>query len=101
VGIVAIFKFWLSGASGAVRKGMADYANLVSLLCELIQKYNRKSIALTEESSLTADVGLSSLEVMELVEQIEDHLDISIPLNILPHIDSIGDLATKLQELTP
>ena len=80
---------------------MTDYATLVGLLCELIQKYNRKSIALTEESSLTADVGLSSLEVMELVEQIEDHLDISIPLNILPHIDTIGDLADKLQELTP
>jgi acyl carrier protein len=84
----------------AVGEGMTDYSDLISLLCELIQKYNRKSVALTEESSLTADVGLSSLEVMELVEQIEDHLDISIPLNILPHIDSIGDLARKLQELT-
>ena len=32
---------------------------------------------------------------------IEDHFDISIPLNILPDVNTIGDLATRIQELNP
>lgn len=78
---------------------MADYGEQLSFLCDLIAAYNRKGIALGEGTGLTSDLGLSSLEVMELVEQIEDHYDISIPLNILPDVSTIGDLARKLAEL--
>lgn len=78
---------------------MADYQAQVTFLCGLIEKYNRKGVALGEHTGLTADLGLSSLEVMELVEQIEDHYDISIPLNILPDVSTIGDLARKVSEL--
>ena len=78
---------------------MADYSDQLSFLCGLIEAYNRKRISLGENTGLTSDLGLSSLEVMELVEQIEDHYDISIPLNILPDVSTIGDLARKLTEL--
>jgi len=37
--------------------------------------------------------------VMELIEQIEDHFDMSIPLNILPDIRTIHDLALQLEKL--
>ena len=36
---------------------------------------------------------------MEFIEKIEDHFDISIPLNILPDVNTIGDLAKKVREL--
>jgi acyl carrier protein len=36
---------------------------------------------------------------MEFIEKIEDHFDISIPLNILPDVNTIGDLATKVRQL--
>ena len=48
-----------------------------------------------------ADIGLSSLEVMEFIEKIEDHFDITIPLNILPDVNTIGELAKKVRELNP
>jgi acyl carrier protein len=54
---------------------------------------------LSETTELVADIGLSSLEVMEFVEKIEDRFDISIPLNILPDVNTIGDFARKLDEL--
>jgi acyl carrier protein len=78
---------------------MADYGEQLDFLCTLIANYNRKGVALGENTGLTSDLGLSSLEVMELIEQIEDHYDISIPLNILPDVSTIGDLARKLTEL--
>ena len=78
---------------------MTDYQEYVDFLRSVLQRYNRKNVELTEETSLVADIGLSSLEVMESIEQIEDHFDITIPLNILPDVNTIGELARKVHEL--
>ena len=59
----------------------------------------KQDVELTENTDLVTELGLSSLQVMELIEHIEDHFDISISLNILPDINTVGDLARKLQEL--
>lgn len=78
---------------------MTDYRETLEFLCSALQSQNRNDIELTESTRLVADIGLSSLEVMEFIEKIEDHFDISIPLNILPDVNTIGDLAGKVQEL--
>jgi acyl carrier protein len=39
------------------------------------------------------------MKVMELVMQVEDHFDISVPLNILPDVQTIGEFAEQLQKL--
>jgi acyl carrier protein len=44
-------------------------------------------------------VGLDSLKVMDLMMQTEDHFDISVPLNILPYVRTLGDFAEQLQKL--
>jgi acyl carrier protein len=36
-----------------------------------------------------------------MIEQIEDDFDISVPLNILPDIRTLGDLARQLEKLQP
>ena len=54
---------------------------------------------LSEDSDLINELGLSSLQVMELIEQIEDRFDISVPLNILPDVITIRDLAQQLERL--
>ena len=36
---------------------------------------------------------------MKLVEQVEDEYDISIPLNILPDVQTIKDFVMQLQKL--
>ncbi|MCX2977964.1 acyl carrier protein [Candidatus Marimicrobium litorale] len=78
---------------------MAEYQEYLDFLYSALAAHNKKSLVLTEEISLVADIGLSSLEVMEFIEKIEDHFDISIPLNILPDVNTIGDLAKKVREL--
>ena len=78
---------------------MADYQEYLGFICSVLQAYNRKNVELTDHTGLVADIGLSSLEVMESIEQIEDHFDISIPLNILPDVNTIGELAKKVHEL--
>tara|TARA_B110000503_G_C7111550_1_gene398344 strand:- start:308 stop:550 length:243 start_codon:yes stop_codon:yes gene_type:complete len=78
---------------------MTDYQEYLNFLYSALKFQNKKQIALSEDTALVADLGLSSLEVMEFIEKIEDHFDISIPLNILPDVNTIGDLAKKVREL--
>ena len=53
----------------------------------------------SEHTDLANDIGLTSLQAMELIALLEDELDVTIPLNILPEIRTIGDLAHKLDTI--
>ena len=80
---------------------MAKYQEYLTFMYSALEQLNKKDLTLSETTDLVADIGLSSLEVMELIEKIEDHFDISIPLNILPDVNTVGELAQKVQELNP
>jgi acyl carrier protein len=78
---------------------MTKYQDYLDFMLLVLQKRSEGTVALSANTELVGDIGLTSLEVMELIEKIEDHFDISIPLNILPDINTLGDLARKLHEL--
>jgi acyl carrier protein len=79
---------------------MPDYDTFLSRIYEILRPFAKQGIILNEDSELVTELGLTSLQVMELIEQIEDHFDISIPLNILPDIRTVRDLASQLEKLT-
>jgi acyl carrier protein len=79
---------------------MPDYNDFLSRIYEILKPFAKHGLILNEDSELVAELGLTSLQVMELIEQIEDHFDISVPLNILPDIRTIRDLAQNLERLT-
>ena len=78
---------------------MPSKKDILDHLYELVRPYSETPLELREQSRLIDDVGLSSMKVMELVMQIEDHFDISVPLNILPDVHTIGDFAEHVQKL--
>ena len=49
---------------------------------------------------LVNDLGLDSVKFMEILEILEDSFDISIPINILPGISTVEDLAIEILNLT-
>jgi acyl carrier protein len=54
----------------------------------------------TADLDLVNDLGLDSIKVMEILETLEDSFDISIPINILPGVRTVKDLAYEIQNLT-
>ena len=78
---------------------MQSKEDILEQLYKLVRPYTKKPIKLGEETGLTNEVGLDSVKVMDLMTQTEDHFDISIPLNILPDVRTIGDFAEQLQKL--
>ncbi len=78
---------------------MQSEEEILDQLYELIRPHSEQSIVLSEQTRIMDDVGLDSMKVMELVMQIEDHFDVSVPLNILPDMKTIGEFAKHLETL--
>ena len=48
------------------------------------------------DRALTGELGLESVQVMNLVMEIEDNLDISVPIDALADIQTLNQLTEKL-----
>ena len=79
---------------------MPDYSSILAELIRVLQSYAKEGQHIAEDSELVAQLGLDSVKIMDLLLRIEDHYDISIPLNILPDIRTVKDLAVELEKLT-
>jgi len=78
---------------------MQDYQSILKKIYELLDPLVDEGIGIQEETDFVIDLGFDSLKVMKLVEQVEDHYDISIPLNILPDVRTIKDFVLQLEKL--
>jgi acyl carrier protein len=81
-------------------QALHDYETILAQIYELLDPLVEADIDIQEESDFVADLGFDSLKVMKLLEKVEDCYDISIPLNILPDIQTIKDFVIQLQRLT-
>lgn len=78
---------------------MTDPQKMLSDITAFIAPLVPEGQQLTPETDLVADLGFDSLKVMRLLEDVEDSYDISIPLNILPEIRTVGDFCSQLQRI--
>ncbi|MCU0561177.1 MAG: acyl carrier protein [Desulfobacterales bacterium] len=78
---------------------MPDYNELLQQVVELIRPLAPPERPVAADTDLVADLEFDSLKVMSLVEQVEEHFDISVPLNILPDIRTVKEFTVQLQRL--
>ena len=68
-------------------------------ICDLIQPFNQKAVALTTDTTFASDLELDSLAVMDMLAAIEDHFDVTVPLNILPDLETVGQVAEAIKTI--
>ena len=78
---------------------MARYETILPQLYEILQPHGQEGQTLSEETELVADLNLDSLKVMELLLELEERFDISIPLNIVSDVRTIGDFTRQIEQL--
>ncbi len=64
---------------------------------ELLGNFNPNGIEITDATDITADLSIDSVAVMDLVMTIEDKYNISIPINALTDVRTVGDLVGTVQ----
>lgn len=65
---------------------------------KIIEEYVDGDCEITKDSALVDDLGLSSLEVINIVAAFEDEFDIEVPDRIIPTLRTIGDIVKYLEE---
>lgn len=63
----------------------------------ILKEYCEIDGEITRDSALTDDLGLSSLDVINIVAEFEDEFDIEIPDRIIPTLRTVGDIADYLE----
>ncbi|MDE1147192.1 MAG: acyl carrier protein [Azospirillaceae bacterium] len=70
-----------------------------ALVLDALKASLQNPIELSDDTNITEGLGLDSVAVMDFVMEIEDALDISIPLDRIAEVKTIGDLITTAHDL--
>ena len=65
----------------------------------VLQRVSGRPIEVGTSGELAADLGFDSLKTLEFVAALEDHFDVSIPLNDLPSIKSVAQVVDHVSAL--
>ena len=79
---------------------MADRSTVYPRIVELLAPFNKSGVAIGEGTRFADDLELDSLTVMDFVASVEDEWDIILPLNRLPDIETVGELADAVVEIS-
>ena len=66
---------------------------------EVLKNVSRRPIDPTPASDLAADLGFDSLQILEVVAELEDRFDISIPLNDVPAARTVAQVVAQVAAL--
>jgi acyl carrier protein len=59
----------------------------------------RNPVDLTDQTNIANDLGLDSVAVMDFVMEIEDQLNVSVPLDRIAEVQTLGDLVETLHNV--
>lgn len=76
---------------------MTDYQEILTQVIEKVSELAGRPVQ--KETDLIDELALDSMKAMRLIQEIEDHFDLSIPINLLPEIRTVEDLARKIEVL--
>ena len=79
---------------------MPRYDEILPQLYEVLRPYAQDGQILSDSTELVKDLGLDSMKVMQLLLEAEEQFDISIPLNVVSDVRTVGDFARQIEQLT-
>jgi acyl carrier protein len=67
--------------------------DLIAEISEMLSGLNKAGIEITANTDFNADLNVDSVAVMDFVLTVEDRYDISIPINQLSEVNTVGQFA--------
>ncbi|HFB65805.1 MAG TPA: acyl carrier protein [Aeromonadales bacterium] len=79
---------------------MAEYQRILSNIHDRLKVLTKGLYDIDENTELVGHLNLESLQIMELILDIEDHFDVAIPISMLSDVRTVKDLVVKIEKLT-
>jgi acyl carrier protein len=74
-------------------------AHIEEGVIDVLKKVSRRPIAPVLSHDLVTDLGFDSLQLLEIIAELEDRFDISIPLNDVPSTRSVSQIVAQVAQL--
>ena len=78
---------------------MTDRTEIFETIAPLIERFNKKGVAIGDSTTFAGDLEWDSLTVMDFVAEIEDEFDIIITMNMQAEIETVGQLVDAVAKL--
>lgn len=76
-----------------------QFIAILALINKEVRKVKPESPPIKANTGLTSDLGLDSVQILEMLMNLEDDLDMSIPINRLGDVHTAGQLADHLVKM--
>ena len=75
------------------------HSDIETGVIQVLKSVSRRPIEPTLDSDLVADLGFDSLQVLEVIAELEDRFDVSIPLNDVPAARTVAQVVAQVTAL--
>jgi acyl carrier protein len=72
---------------------------IFSAVTTALEPYRKEGTRIAAETDISQDLNLDSVAVLDLLMELEEKFDVSIPLNLVPEIRTVGELADTVRRL--
>lgn len=73
--------------------------DVFSAVASALEPFRKGEVLVTADTDISQDLNLDSVAVLDLLMELEEKFDVSIPLNLVPEIRTVGDLAATIHKL--
>ena len=73
--------------------------DILRLLAQRLASFANPELEITPDTNLITQLAIDSIKLLNLIMELEDHFDISIPLNALTDVVTVRDLANLVYKL--
>ncbi len=72
---------------------------ITELLCQRLAHFTNAESEISSETNLITHLAIDSVKLLNLIMEIEDQFDISVPLNALVDVLTVQDLANLIYKI--
>lgn len=72
---------------------------ILKLLCERLASLAKVDFEITSETNLITQLAIDSIKLLNLIMEIEDNFDISVPVNALTDVVTVRNLADLIYRI--
>ena len=77
----------------------SDYDEILQRLYHHLKKFCSPDVQITPETDLINELAIDSVKLLNLIMEVEDEFDISVPLNALADVQTVHELATLIHRI--
>jgi acyl carrier protein len=82
----------------ALTRGISR-VHVIREICLHLEPYQAGEKPITGETVIAKDLTIDSLAIMDMVMELEDRFDVSIPMSVIAEIHTVDQLADTIQDL--